>query len=247
MPTPPRSKAWALTLRGIIVLLLVGLVWEGFMYTLAMFWARSIGPALIVLLLTCGLSWLLEMELKAMRRIWRGDQTLGGPGRTAAVLAGVVAIWLVLFLLMCLPYFVRPFRTQQAWNPQASYDSAMANDVSRAYPDLIQHFPGSAPAGAKLVRFYFWTGFGTRWAARYEGQDAGFLESLRQRFPGSSPQDPDPGQFVWSWAAPQLDITDAPDKYDSVILNRRDGNHGHLAGLSLSKQGNVALFWADRW
>lgn len=49
------------------------------------------------------------------------------------------------------------------------------------------------------------------------------------------------------WVAPPLGVKAKASEYDSVLIKDRQGNHGHRAGVSLSKRGRDAIFWAERW
>lgn len=134
----------------------------------------------------------------------------------------------------------------QKSSPDESYAKMLSSSVSTAYPDLMEHFPASVPLNARLTRVSHSSGWGTRWAARFEGADAGYLDALRRRYPPNAEAE-DAGEYCWYWLAPALDISGKPGDYATVALKTRSGNHGHRAGVSISKQGRDALFWAERW
>ena len=128
-----------------------------------------------------------------------------------------------------------------------SYRKMLSNSVSTAYPELLAHFPATVPANARVVKVSHFSGWGTRWAARIEGVDADFLNSLRRQYPVKDPGLLDEGSFAWPWLAPALGVKGTFTDYETVLLKTRSGNHGHRAGISMSKQGRDALFWAERW
>lgn len=134
----------------------------------------------------------------------------------------------------------------QRSSPDESYAKMLSNSASTAYPELMEHFPVSVPLNARLTRVSHSSGWGTRWAARFESTDAGYLDELRRRYP-PEPEADDAGEFCWYWLAPALGIKGKPGDYATVQLKTRNGNHGHRAGVSISKQGRDALFWAERW
>lgn len=107
----------------------------------------------------------------------------------------------------------------QRSSPGESYAKMLSSSVSTAYPGLMEHFPVSVPPNARLTQVSHSSGWGTRWA----------------------------GEYCWYWLAPALEINGKPGDYATVLLKTRGGNHGHRAGVSISKQGRDALFWAERW
>jgi HEAT repeat protein len=90
------------------------LLWEVFAFTAAAGINRGWGQALGGIGATFILAWLLERQLKGMLRIWRGQEAPTGPGRLAGTLTILAAAAFAGFILMCLPYFMRPFTAQRA-------------------------------------------------------------------------------------------------------------------------------------
>lgn len=134
-----------------------------------------------------------------------------------------------------------------ASSPDESYRKMLSNPVSTAYPELMAHFPAPVPADARVIDVSHFSGWGTRWAAHMEGVDARFAESLRQWYPRKDAETFDVGSHVWLWLAPTLHINGTSTDYDTIMLKNRTGNHGHRAGVSISKNGRNAVFWAERW
>lgn len=110
----PRSRVWALLKRGLTAFVLLACLWEAFAFTLAVGWGRGFGQAAGGVVVVFILAWLLERQLQGLRRIWRGEEAPTGPGSLAGGVAGLLAAAFVGFVIMCLPYFMRPFTAQRA-------------------------------------------------------------------------------------------------------------------------------------
>ena len=105
IPPAPRTKAWALIQRGVTAFVLLFLLWESFTLTLATALNRGISQALFGIVVVFGLAWLLERELKGIRRVWRGEEVPSGPGKLAASLAIVSVVAFIGFIALAFMYF----------------------------------------------------------------------------------------------------------------------------------------------
>lgn len=70
--------------------------------------------ALLPLALSGGAGWLCAREFRAIRRIERGLEEPSGPEAASWLVFGLVGGGLTLYLLACLPYFLRPYRALRA-------------------------------------------------------------------------------------------------------------------------------------
>lgn len=127
----------------------------------------------------------------------------------------------------------------------SAYQEMLA--AKKDFPELLGHFPDPMPPNARLIALNHSSGWGSRWAAHFEGLDESYLNMLRQGR-SSGPDDSfDAGEYIWRWLAPSLKLDGKPGDYESILLKNRTGNHGHRVGVSIGKQRRNALFWAERW